>query len=179
MRSSLSVRVFHPTSLGVILVRNPMSMIQTMPFSSDRRPRTLSREWSVPFRGVFQSAFGNGWNVVDDVSFATRTSGLKNGWWLKMIWLSGVIAMLPTDCGKRATISARTGASCAHTTDTSMLAIAAIGRIFLFTWSPPCAVGSLLQVVPICVGSDQGIASRTSCHRVQKLLRGSALQEQL
>jgi hypothetical protein len=95
-----------------------------------------------------------------------------------MIWLSGVIAMLPTDCGKRATISARTGASCADATDTSMLAIAAIGRIFLFTWSPPCVLVSILQVVPICVGGDQAIASRTSCHQVQKFLRGSALQEQ-
>src|SRR6476646_1099684 len=92
---------------------------------------------------MFQSAFGNGWNVVGDVSFATRTSGLKNGWWLKMIWLSGVIAMLPTDCGNRATISARIGPSCADATDTNIhAAIAAVCRFFLLTWSPPCVLAS-------------------------------------
>lgn len=56
-----------------------MSMIQTTPFSSERSPSTLSRYWSVPFRGVFHSALGNGWNVVGAVSFATLISGLKNG----------------------------------------------------------------------------------------------------
>jgi hypothetical protein len=64
-----------------------------------------------------------------------------------MIWLSGVIAMLPTDCGNRETISARTGASCANATDTSVLAaIAAIGRIPLFTLSPPHVFASPLQI---------------------------------
>src|ERR1700745_3871202 len=86
-----------------------------------------------------------------------------------MSWLSGVTAMLPTDCGNLANISALTGVSSPACAAVIMLAAnATIGNVPLFTFF----------LLVLCQSSAAICRSKVGFgFRARVALQGSALQE--